>query len=95
MYYVYFLKSRKRDYIYIGSTNDLKRRLKERNTGEVYATEKYFPFDLVYYEAYLNRKDALNREYKLKHHGSAIGHLKKRLKYSLREGEFAKRAGLK
>ena len=69
--------------MYIGYTNDLKRRLTEHNNGRDYATRKYAPFRLVYYEAYLDGTDALNREHKLKHHGSVIGHLKRRLKNSL------------
>ena len=84
MYYVYILQSkRKNDYIYVGNTNDLKRRVKEHNNGNNHSTKHYAPFRLVYYEAYLDQKDAFNREYKLKHHGSVIGHLNKRLKNSL------------
>jgi hypothetical protein len=41
------------------------------------------PFELIYYEAYLHPKDVSERENKLKHHGSTIGHLKKRVKNSL------------
>ena len=84
MHYVYVLQSEKRSsYIYVGNTSDLKRRLKEHNNGSTHSTKCYAPFKLVYYEAYLDRKDALEREDKLKHHGSVIGHLKKRLKNSL------------
>jgi len=49
----------------------------------MYSTKKHIPFKIVYYEAYLDRQDAIERENKLKHHGSVIGHLKKRLKNSL------------
>lgn len=83
MHYVYVLKSEKSNQIYVGSTNDLERRLIEHNTGNNYATKRDAPYKLVYYEAYLDKTSALNREYKLKHHGSVIGHLKKRLKNSL------------
>ena len=83
MYYVYVLKSQKRNFIYIGSTPDLDRRLKEHNSKNVESTKGYVPLKLVYYEAYLDKNDALNREKKLKHHGSVIGHLKKRLANSL------------
>ena len=50
--------------------------------------------NLVYYEAYLDKQDALDRENKLKHHGSVIGHLKKRLTKELSYLNSAKRAGL-
>jgi predicted GIY-YIG superfamily endonuclease len=43
------------------------------------STKFYAPLNLVYYEAYLDKRDALNREKALKHHGSIIGLLKKRL----------------
>ncbi|MFH1618312.1 MAG: hypothetical protein ABIG11_00245, partial [bacterium] len=45
-------------------------------------TKPYVPLKLIYYEAYLSKKDAFNREHKLKHHGSVIGHLKRRLRDS-------------
>ncbi len=83
MYYVYLLRSNDHEFIYIGSTPDLKRRILEHDRGEVKSTKFYRPLKLVYYEAYTDKLDALNRECKLKHHGSVIGHLKKRLKRSL------------
>ncbi len=85
MHYVYLLKSKKQDFFYVGSTNDLRRRFLEYNSGKELSTKFYAPFNLVYYEAYQSRKDAVMREKKLKHHGAVIGHLKKRVKYSLVE----------
>jgi putative endonuclease len=86
MYYVYILQSQKSDFIYIGSTPDLKKRFYEHNNSRSKATKPHAPFKLVYYEAYADKRDALGREYKLKHHGSVIGHLKKRLLYSSQKG---------
>jgi len=83
MYYVYVLKSIKHQFIYTGSTPDLERRMQEHNAGRAQATAPYAPLRLVYFEAYADRADAVDREWKLKHHGSVIGHLKKRLKHSL------------
>jgi len=83
MYYIYLLKSENKDFIYVGYTKDLKKRLSEHNKGSVRATRKHKPLNLVYYEAYISKKDALERERKLKHYGSSIGHLKKRIIYSL------------
>jgi putative endonuclease len=82
MHYVYVLQSEKNN-LYIGSTSNLERRLNEHNIGRTYSTNRYKPFRMVYYEAYLNKQDALGRENKLKHHGSVIGHLKKRIRRSL------------
>ena len=85
MYYVYFLKSRKSDFFYVGSTHDLRERFREHNQRKNRSTKYYAPFKLIYYEAYLSKKDALLREEKLKHHGAVIGHLKKRVQNSLLE----------
>ena len=85
MYYVYLIKSNAHEFHYVGSTPDLKRRLSEHNSRKNQATKFYAPLQLVYYEAYLDKYDAFEREKRLKHHGGAIGHLKKRLKNSLRK----------
>lgn len=42
-WYVYILKSLLRDFIYIGSTENLKRRLKQHNNGEVQSTKAFRP----------------------------------------------------
>lgn len=52
--------------MYVGCTKDLRRRLKEHNNKEELSTKHYVPFTLVYYEAYLNAKDAHRRESYLK-----------------------------
>ena len=83
MHYVYVIQSIEKQFLYVGNCLDLRRRFGEHNRGEEIATKAYAPFRLVYYEAYADKRDALNRERKLKHHGSVIGHLKKRLKFSL------------
>ena len=83
MYYVYVLKSQKYKRTYIGSTSDLKRRVREHNKGRVKATKYGIPWNLVYYEAFWSKKDALGREMHLKKYGSALGFLKRRIKYSL------------
>lgn len=79
MYYVYLLKSLNFEQIYVGSTNDLKRRFQEHNDGKEFHTNKYKPWKLVYYEAFDNEKAARIREQKLKDHGNAIRELKKRI----------------
>ncbi len=83
MFYVYVLKSRKDSNLYIGSTNDLIKRLKEHNSGKVSATKPRNPFYLVYYEAYLAEGDARKREARLKLRGQARNQLKKRIAQSL------------
>ena len=67
MYYVYVLKSVKRkNWLYKGSTSDLKRRLVEHNNGKNFSTAPYAPYRLIYYEAYLLKTDAEARETYLK-----------------------------
>lgn len=67
MYYVYFLTNMNCT-LYIGVTNNLIRRVYEHKQGLVEGfTKKYNLKILVYYEQYLDIKDALNREKQLKH----------------------------
>lgn len=65
-FYVYVLKSKFKDYFYVGFSEDLRRRIKEHNNGESQSTKWYRPLDLIHYEAYRNKKDALRREKYLK-----------------------------
>ncbi len=63
MFYVYILKSRKNERLYTGSTNILRRRFDEHNNKKGgYYTSKNAPFDLIYYEAYSHKKDAIEQE---------------------------------
>ncbi len=82
-YYVYILKSKQHNWLYIGCTSDLVKRLIEHNSGKSFTTKKYLPLELVYYEAYLSKIDAFEREKKLKYFGSSVAKLKKRIKNSL------------
>ena len=67
MYYVYILTNKSNRVMYIGVTNDLKRRLYEHKNELVEGfTKKYHVHKLVYYEAYKNVKDAILREKRLK-----------------------------
>ena len=83
MFYVYLLKSQKFEELYIGSTNDLRKRLTEHNRGKVFSTKRKMPYKLLYYEAYSEESDARRRESMLKLHGQARNQLKLRLKNSL------------
>lgn len=84
MYYVYALQSLKdQNWLYIGYSNDLRKRFGSHSLGEVKSTQFYRPLQLVYYEAYLNKTDATKREYELKHISKAKEELKKRISTSL------------
>jgi len=62
MYYVYFLKSVKHAFFYIGQTKDLKKRLNEHNLGMSQSTKHYAPFKLISYIAVNTRKQAEDLE---------------------------------
>lgn len=65
-YYVYILQNQKDKSFYIGYTSDLKKRFKEHNDGKNQATKPFRPYNLIFYEAFLSRIDAKNREVYLK-----------------------------
>jgi len=78
-HYVYLLRSKKTNWIYIGCTNNLLKRLEEHNSGEVYSTKHYLPIELIYYEAYASKDSAYKREKNLKAFGSGLAKLKSRI----------------
>jgi len=65
---VYVLYSSKYDQIYIGQTDDLKDRLERHNTGKSRYTKRYIPWELIYFEEYETRSEAMKREKELKTH---------------------------
>jgi len=64
-YYVYILKCRDGNR-YVGSTNDLVKRLVFHAEGHVPSTRKRRPVALVYYEGFATRIEALKREMQFK-----------------------------
>ena len=79
MYYTYVLHGSSNPSFYIGHSADLKKRLKEHNSGHVSSTKRGIPWTLVYYEAFLNLSSAQERELKLKQRGRAWQELKRRI----------------
>lgn len=66
MHYVYILKSRIDGGFYTGFTDNIDQRVLKHNDGSVVSTRQRKPFDLVYFEGCLSKKDALHREIYLK-----------------------------
>ena len=66
MYYVYILQSEQDSNLYIGCTSNLEERILLHNTGKVLSTRSRTPFQLIYYEAFIDKKDAFGREKWLK-----------------------------
>ena len=66
-YYVYILASRKNGVLYIGITNDLRRRVFEHKNNLIAGfTKKYNVNKLVYFELINQPMDAINREKRMK-----------------------------
>ena len=86
MYYVYILISKKDGQFYVGQTNDLSRRLWRHQQGYVRSTRHRRPLELLFYEEYETRSEAMKREKFLK---SGAGHeyLKKKLAEAKRTSE--------
>ena len=61
MYFVYILLLKNRN-LYAGYTDNLKRRLTEHLAGKVKSTNHRRPLKLIYYEAFISKKDAKRRE---------------------------------
>jgi putative endonuclease len=84
MYFVYILKSKKDGRLYIGCTNNLKKRIKEHNLGLVRSTKSRRPFQLIYFEGYRSKQDAFIREHNLKLRANTLRQPKNRIKFSLK-----------
>jgi putative endonuclease len=63
---VYAIKSNNRNYIYVGMSNNLERRLDEHNQRQNKSTKAYAPFTLLYSESFDSRSDARVKEKYLK-----------------------------
>lgn len=66
MHYIYILKSLKDGKYYTGFSSDLRSRIKDHQTGNVQSTKNRRPMELIYYEAYKEKTQALEREKFLK-----------------------------
>ena len=67
MYYVYILTNASDNVMYIGVTNDLKRRLAEHCAEQINGfSKKYHTRKLVYFEEYSDPMAAISREKQLK-----------------------------
>ncbi len=66
MNYTYILKC-KDGSLYTGWTNNLERRLKDHNEGKgAKYTKARRPVELVYYETFSTKEEAMSREYAIK-----------------------------
>ena len=84
MFYVYLIQNDVTGELYIGSTSNTSKRLKEHNAkGKKYTTRRDGTWKYVYLELFRSKDDALTREKRLKSHASGKVELLKRLQNSL------------
>ncbi|MCP1225521.1 GIY-YIG nuclease family protein [Sebaldella sp. S0638] len=66
MHYVYIVKCSDKTY-YTGYTNDLEKRLFAHNAGKgAKYTRNRIPVEIVYFEEYEDKSEAMKREYAIK-----------------------------
>ena len=65
-FYTYILFSKTKNSYYIGSTNNIERRLAEHNRGKSTYTKRGIPWTLVYKEEFETKALAYQREMKIK-----------------------------
>lgn len=61
-YYVYVLRSLKDRLFYVGFSENVEQRVIDHNIGKNISTKHRRPLELIFYEAFLNKADALRRE---------------------------------
>ncbi len=82
MFYVYVIESESSGSWYIGYSTDVLARVEKHNQNGNTSTSNRGPWNLIYFEAYLNKDDALGREKFLKS-GSGWRFLKKQMSHYL------------
>ena len=66
MYQLYILESQKNGRYYIGSTNNLARRILEHNSGKTKSLQYLRPLKVVFQKEFINELEARKIERKLK-----------------------------
>ena len=79
VFYTYLIRSIKDGQWYTGATDNLRKRFQFHNENKVVSTKGRGPFELIYYEACNNQRDAFVREKFLKS-GPGKRYLKNSLK---------------
>lgn len=82
MFYVYILKSQKFNKYYTGQTKNLANRIKVHNLGKTKSIKAYIPFELIYFEEFSTRTEAVKREKYFKS-GSGREFVKKQVENAL------------
>ena len=72
MAWVYILRNASTNRFYVGSTIDLRRRLKQHKSGNTRTTRVLGTKELVYTEEYATETEARNREKQIKSYKSKV-----------------------
>ena len=72
IYFVYILKSKKTGRFYVGYTSNLVTRLEKHNAGGTISTRSGRPWEIVYYEKFDLKTDAISREKEIKRKKSKV-----------------------
>jgi len=62
MYYAYVIKSLIAEFHYKGHCQDLDNRIAQHNSGMTVSIRPYLPFQLVYFESFETKEEAILRE---------------------------------
>ncbi len=88
MFFTYVLhcidSKRNRTHLYVGSTDNIEKRFTAHQAKSTQTTKSFDKLELIYYEACLNKTDAIRREHQLKT-GFGRGYLKRRLEEYLHQ----------
>jgi len=66
MYFTYILYSKSRNRYYVGSCEDVDKRLVKHNTNHAGFTGKTGDWEIKWFEEHLDKSDALKREKRIK-----------------------------
>jgi len=70
-FFTYILFSSSKNKFYVGSTNNLERRLSEHNSGQNKSTKFGIPWKLIYSKEFYSKSEAILLESKIKKRGIA------------------------
>ena len=79
MYFVYILKSKDHNKYYTGQSKNLRKRIEEHNAGKTKSIKPYIPYELIYFETFDHRAEAVEREQYFKS-GSGRAYVKEKIK---------------
>ena len=80
MYYTYVLQSQKDGSYYVGFTKQLQKRIRQHNAGKSKYTSRHVPYQLVYYERFESKQDAVENEKHIKSLNNIKSYLRNRMK---------------